>query len=325
MKSFGRQFSSIARLTMLEAMRQPISLLLLAACVLLIAALPFLITHTLGGAEKIVRDSAFAIHLVVGLLLGSYAACYTLVREIHRGTASTVLSKPVGRGTFMLAKYVGICAFMVLFSVAATMATLVSARVARVSDTLYLFDVWAALPLFSVPFLAFIFGAWVNYRRRSPFNSVAFMSLVGLVLAAGLGCAFVDHEGARAPFTATLPWAVVPASVLITMAILVITAIAVSLAPRLDLVPTIATCSIVLMVGLVSDYALGRVAADGRVWAKVLYTLVPNWQHFWVVDALHGGGRITADYVGKVAVYAACYSAGILAVGVLAFRRMELK
>jgi ABC-type transport system involved in multi-copper enzyme maturation permease subunit len=321
----GRQFASIARLTALEAMRQPICLLLMLTCLLLIGALPFLITHTLGGATQIVRDSALAVHLVFGLLLGSYVACSTLVREIRRGTASTVLSKPIGRGMFMFSKFCGSVLFMLLFSVAAVAATLLSTRVAMGMDAYYGFDFRAGGTLLCAPPLACAYGAWANYRRQRPFHSVALAGTVLLLVAAVLYCASVDGLGARVSFGAGLPLDVLPAAILVSMATLVLTAIAVSLAARLDVVPTLSICSVLLMLGLISDYALGQSALAGHAWARLLYALLPNWQHFWVVDALHDGGRIAGDYVARVGLYALCYSAGCLFLGAFFFRRMELK
>ena len=67
-----------------------------------------------------------------------------------------------------------------------------------------------------------------------------------------------------------------------------------------------------------------RRAASNPV-AAWLYRLVPNWQNFWMADALTGGGTIPWAYVGQAALYAGWYLAGVLALGMLAFSRAEVK
>jgi ABC-type transport system involved in multi-copper enzyme maturation permease subunit len=312
----------IARLTAVEALRQPICLLVTTTCVAAIVLLPVLITHSLGEVDRLVRDSALAIHLTGGLLLGCYAACSSLVREVRRGTASAILSKPVNRGVFFLAKFAGVALFMALFSAAAGMATLLATSMAESMEALYHLNWRVAGPAFAAIPLAYAYGAHMNYHRNRPFNSATFAGLL-VTLAAALAFAAFFPGGHDGP--PPLPLRLVPASALVTLAILVLAAISVSLAPRLDTAPTTAVCSVVLMAGLVSDYFLGRPAGEGVFWAQVLYSLVPNWQHFWVSDGLAGDGVISLGYVGHVLLYAAAYMTAVLAAGLCGFRNMDMK
>ena len=130
MRLWFKQFGAIAGLTALETIRQPICFILVATCIALIALLPILTTHTLSESQRMVRDSALALHFVTGLVLGAYAACASINHEIRRGTAAAILSKPVGRDLFFLSKFSGIAVVMVLFSAAAVLATLLSDRTA---------------------------------------------------------------------------------------------------------------------------------------------------------------------------------------------------
>jgi hypothetical protein len=72
-----------------------------------------------------------------------------------------------------------------------------------------------------------------------------------------------------------------------------------------------------------SDYLFGRMAADSLP-ARVLYWIVPNWQHFWRVDALTGGGTIPWVYMAFTGLYAAVYAAAVLCVGVVSFKHAEI-
>jgi hypothetical protein len=315
-----KQFFAIAGLTALEAVRQPIVLLLSTFTVLFIGLLPLLVIFTLGDTQRLVRDSSLSLQFVAGLVLGGYAACATLTREVRRGTAASVLSKPVGRVVFFLAKYAGIALVAILFSAMAAAATLLSTR-AVAND--YVMDWWAAGPLLAAPFVAYVLAGLQNFFLRRPFVSRAFGLLLLAVLAAFATAAIFGADGRSGPIASHLPWPVFRASLLITMAILVLTAIAVSLATRLDVVPTITICSVVFVAGLMSDYLFGRLAATSP-WAKAAYFLVPNWQHFWVVDALSRNG-IPWSYVLQAGGYAALYLAGVLCIGIVAFRQMEVK
>ncbi len=320
MRRQAKQFFALAGLTAVESTRQPISLLLVTACCVLIALLPFLITHTLGEPGKLVRDSALAFHMIFGLLLGSFISTFSLTHEIQRGTASSILSKPVGRTTFFLAKYCGMAGVMLLFSLVAALSTTLSARASSISFTI---DWWAAGPLLAAPVIALLLAAINNYFTRRPFVSNAFGLLVLMIIVAFVFSAFVNRQGEGTTFGASIPLLTLPASFLVALAILVLSGIALALATRLQAISIVAICSLILFVGLMSDYLFGRHAAENVV-ARTLYYLIPNWQHFWAADALSGQGTIPWAYVGSVTLYALFYLAGVLGLGILSFQQREM-
>ena len=316
-----QQFIAIARLALLETLRQPIILLLALASLTFIALLPLLITHVLGDGQRIVRDSALALHLVSGLVLGTYAACASLRDEVRRGTASAVLSKPVGRPLFLLAKFAGLATVMVLYSFLLAIAVILAARTAAED---FVFDAWGSIPLLLAILLALLIGGLQNFLLRRPFASRAFAALLVLVPLALVISGYFDTEGQRtAVYASALPLQTLPASALITMAILLLSGLSVSLATRFDVVPTMTFCATLLMGGLMADYLLGTLAATHPA-AAALYGLLPNFQHFWAVDAL-AHGEIPWSYVGQAAEYGVLYLAGILCAGIVAFRHMELR
>jgi len=316
-----QQAAAIIRLTVLEAIRQPVFLLLMSAVVGFIALLPLISAFTLGEAQRMVRDSGLALLFVAGLVLGCFAATTALKHEIERGTVAAILSKPVGRELFFLAKYAGVALVMTLFAAGVTVAVLLST-----TATVYDFQMnwWAAGALLAALPLAYAGAGLVNYFTGRPFVSTAF---VALLLALGLALAaagLVNDQGQWARWGAAIPWRLLPAGVLILLAILVLSAAAVGLATRLDTVPTLTLCSLLGLLGLMSDYLFGRLAAGSRL-AAVCYALTPNMQQFWLTDALAGDGRIPWSYVARAALYAAGYLAGVLGLGLLAFQRMEVR
>ncbi len=315
------QFCSISWLTSLEAIRQPITLLLFTFTIAFIGVLPLSVAFTLRENMILICDSALALHFVSGLLIGCYSACSSLSSEIHKGTASAVLSKPVARHIFFLAKFTGVAQVMLMFSLTLAMATIISARTAAEA---FFIDWWSAGPLLLAVGLAYLISAVVNYIGGRPFCSTAFLMLMVCVFCAFLFAAFIDNKGHWISFGALYAWNLTPLSTLIAMAVMVLAAIAVSLATSLDTVPTLTICSIIFLLGLMSDHMFGRFAQTHFL-AGLLYRLIPNWQHFWVTDALRIAEQVPWSYVGKVGVYALFYIGGVLLLGLAMFRKMELK
>jgi hypothetical protein len=315
------QWFAIARLTALEAARQPIVFLLGIGTVLLISFLPMVLSHTMGESAKFVRDGSLAFMLLSGLILGAYAACATLTLELRRGTVSVVLSKPVDRAVFFLAKYAGIGGVLIAYAAGITLATMLSVRAAVEP---YVLDWRIAAPLLGASFLACLLAGLLNFYLRRPFPSNACFLLLVFLSCAFIYGGFYDQAGNPVPFASLYDLRIITAAVLITLAILVLAGLSVVLATRFSSTPTLSICSAALLLGLLSDYMFGR-HADTSWIAKILHMALPNWQHFWVVDVLAGPGAIPLAYVGQASLYALLYLTGICCLAVVSFKHMELK
>lgn len=316
-----QQFVALSGLTALETLRQPVCLVLTVTSLTFIGILPAILTHTLGESARLIRDSALALHFTTGLILGCYAACSSLSREMRKGTAAAILAKPVGRDVFFLAKYTGIAVVMILFSLLMTIATVLSTQTVGEAYSLNLWSFSALLlPLAG----SMIIAGCVNYLTHRPFVSTAFFLLLVLLTTSFVGVGFLDSQGNVAPFGASFTWALLPVSGLITMAILVLSAFAVSVATQFDIVPTLIVCSVVLLLGMMTDYLFGQ-AADSSMVARFLYHMLPNWQHFWAADALRHDHPFPVTYLWLAARYAVCYLAGMLCLGLVCFRCLEVR
>ncbi len=62
----------------------------------------------------------------------------------------------------------------------------------------------------------------------------------------------------------------------------------------------------------------------GSWWASVCYSVIPNWQIFWLADALEGQKKIPWAYVGQALVYVVGYLGAALALALLLFEDREL-
>ena len=121
----------------------------------------------------------------------------------------------------------------------------------------------------------------------------------------------------------------VPAAILILFALWILAALALACSTRFDMIPTLAICSAFFLIGLMSDYLYGQLGGkldgSGPWWATVLYTLIPNWQSFWLADALATGkSTFHWGYVGKAFAYVVFYVGAVLAAAVVLFEDREL-
>lgn len=67
-----------------------------------------------------------------------------------------------------------------------------------------------------------------------------------------------------------------------------------------------------------------RAGLGGAAWASVLHAVVPNWQLFWLSDALENKKTIPWSYVGQALGYVVGYLGAALAMALLLFEDREL-
>src|SRR6185369_14315312 len=158
-----------------------------------------------------------------------------------------------------------------------------------------------------------------------PFVSDAVLSLVIMATVAFVVINFFTKEGQPQEFAKGVDWRMIPAAVLILFALWILAGAALACSTRLDVIPTLAICSGLFLLGIMSDYLFGRRAQTGSWWASVLYTVTPNWQIFWLADALETGkSTFHWGYVGKAFTYVIGYVGAILAIAVVLFEDREL-
>src|SRR5512134_1971219 len=111
-----RQFITIAVNAFMELVRQPVFLLLMTSSAVFEIFLTTPYYFAFGDEPKLVKNSTLAVMLLSGLLGAVLTASASLAREVRGGTALAVLSKPVGRTQFLLAKYAGVAAALTVLT-----------------------------------------------------------------------------------------------------------------------------------------------------------------------------------------------------------------
>jgi hypothetical protein len=318
-----RQFITIATNAFMELVRQPVFLLLMTATAAFEIFLATPLYFALGDEPKLVKNSVLAVMLLSGLFGAVLSASASLAREIRTGTVLAVLSKPIGRAQFLLAKYVGLIAALSV----ATYVNLVAALVAsRMTFDAYGKTDLPAIGIFAAcEVVAYVLGGFSNFFLRRPFVSDAVFSLLIMVtVAAFLIFQFTKQKQSLGEM-ASVDWRLVPAGILILFALWILAALALACSTRFDMIPTLVICSALFLVGLMSDYLFGRPASQGSWWATTLYTVTPNWQLFWLADTLETGQTsFHWGYVAKAFGYVICYAGAALALAVILFEEREL-
>ncbi len=282
---FG-QTIAIARNTFLESIRQPIFFVLLMAGAILQIFNTLLATYSLGysdssevtGDNKLLLDVGMATVFVVATLLAAFIATAVLAREIEDKTALTVIAKPVSRPIFILGKYVGVTAAMVIATIVLLAFLQFALRHQVLSTSRDHIDFPVLLFAGLAVLLSIGVGIWGNFFYGWVFSSTAVTILAPAVVLAWLGLLLVGknwellqigtEEGAET-FVERLKPQIMLASICLLMAVPLLSAIAVTASTRLGQVMTIAVCAGAFMLGLLSNHFFGQRAFHNQMVAQI--------------------------------------------------------
>jgi ABC-type transport system involved in multi-copper enzyme maturation permease subunit len=328
-----RQIYTIASNAFMELVRQPVFLLVMTVAASFSVFLSTIYYFGFGEDQWLVKDSTLAVMFISGLFAAAISASAAVAHEIRSGTALAVLAKPIGKTQFLLGKYVGLAGALTVLTFVNALSALLASRMAF--DAYGSPDTIALQIFYGSIVLAFLLGGLTNYFSRRPFVPDAALFLVLLVTLAFVIINFVNKDGEFQRFGTGTDWRLIPAAILIMFALWLLAAIALACSTRLDMIPTLAICTAVFLIGLMSDYLFGRVLEPGAtgsgffhtvgVWiSSALYTIIPNWQLFWLSDALEKGRTIPWSYVGKALAYVAGYLGAALIAAMLLFEEREL-
>src|SRR5271170_2966024 len=177
-----RQFATIAVNAFMELVRQPVFLLLMTVSVTFEIFLATPYYFAFGDEPKLVENSALAVMLLAGLFGAVLSASASLAREIRAGTALAVLSKPVGRTQFLLAKFAGLAAALTVLTYVNMAGVLLASRMA--------FDAYGktdlpAIGIFAAGVaVAYALAGFGNFFLRRPFVSDAVFAMVAFATLA---------------------------------------------------------------------------------------------------------------------------------------------
>jgi hypothetical protein len=401
----------IAKNTWRECLRQPIFVITLICTLTIIGLYPTNALFVFRSQQKLVTDGSLATIMLFGLITAVLCSSHTVSHEINSGTVLLILSKPVSRDSFIIAKILGILAAMTLFSVTAAIAVLIALKSA--TDQ-FRFDPYLVGGVFVVILVALIVGAAVNYYGRRSFASACAKSLfVGMVVF-GIIAFFmpewssVRHDWAHGSsyFDANVAREVL----LIIFAVWAMSTMATALSTRFNLMSNMTICMVVFIMGLMSDWirvglvtmqlsdiqkmmhswyylffptillfwvisikrfshrkntkvsvvevhgvfgilfisivakaisdhiahvqlsptsawmnaVAGALFKVKSVVSEVVYAAIPNWQQFWLADAIAGNKTIPNEYIGSALVYVGMFMASFALLAMLMFSDRDI-
>lgn len=100
---------AIARNAFREAVRDRVLYNLVLFVLLLTAGAIFLGELSAGQETKIIIDLGLSAMLLFGVFIAIFVGVGLVYKEIERRTLYAILTKPIGRGQFLLGKYLGLC------------------------------------------------------------------------------------------------------------------------------------------------------------------------------------------------------------------------
>jgi len=109
MNSSIQPIISIARNTFREAVRDRVLYNLVLFVLLITASAIFLGELTAGQEVRTIINLGLSAMLVFGAFISIFVGVSLVSKEIERRTVFAIFSKPIGRGEFIVGKYLGLC------------------------------------------------------------------------------------------------------------------------------------------------------------------------------------------------------------------------
>ena len=145
-----KRIISIARNTFREAVRDRVLYNLVLFVLLLTGAAVFIGELSGGQERKIIVDLGLSAMMLFGVFIAIFVGVGLVYKEIERRTVYAIFAKPVGRGEFLVGKYLGLClTLLVNVIVMGAGVSLALVYVSRGWDPLAL-SIWPAILLIYV-------------------------------------------------------------------------------------------------------------------------------------------------------------------------------
>lgn len=304
-------FYQLTRNTFRECLREPVFFLILATALFLIASFPVCTFFSFQRQLWTVLESCMAATMFLGFTAAILSANTCVRREMQNGTMLLLLSKPVSRVTFIVAKAAGIMGAMLVFSVICCTAT---ALMTLVSINAFQFDQGTLLIFLLICACCGIYGAVRNYLSGASFPEHCTLALFltlpvyYLILYRYLYAQVLRLGPEEINMVTFVPFSgLFPVLMLLVLAILLMGMIAAAMATRFSFLTNLIFCLGIFLGGLVSGPGLKALFGKGSFLAALSNALIPNWQHFWMANPLVHGYQVPGAYVLWMLLYVFIY------------------
>ena len=313
----------VAKNTFTETLRQPIYAVIITCALFSFIIAPSISMYTMDEDIKLLRELGLSTLFLSGLFIAIFSATAAVTEEIESKTITTILSKPISRPTFILGKFLGVAAAVTLAHYICTIAMIMTVRHGVIESANDTHDWTVITAAASVIIGAILISAFLNFTYEWNFPSTTIVLIATLATIALIILTFIDRDWQFNPKNNAFTAFDFYASILLLMAIIILVALAVMFSARMNVILTLVCTVSLFLLGLISDYAFGRLA-ETHLWAKVGKTLTPNFQVFWISDAIYEGSTVGIGYLAITAGYAALYTTAILALAIAGFQRRQI-
>lgn len=304
----------LARTRYLEAVRQPVFGVALAAGLALVALSPALAIFSLGSAEGLVLDLGASALLFFCVLLSALSLAAGSAERLSDGTTALLLTHPVAPATALLAELLGGGLALAQAAFLLTWALAFAQR--NGADHLHWGVLWGALP---ASLLALAWGIRASLRERSFFSAA--IGAATLLLPLGWLVSSFLSERAEWGARAELPRLVGEAGLLGWQAALAFAGAGLLLGTRLG--PG-ASAGGTLLLFVLGSLVRGPLGPDALGPLGHLGLLLPDLQLYWIGDAGYTGRPVPSDYLALVTLTTALYLCFALGLGTASLARREL-
>ena len=356
--SLLEQLLAISKNTFKESIRQPVLLVVaMAATLFIILSNPFA-TFTLENDQRMFVDIGLSTVFMAGVLGSAFIATNVLTKEIENRTVLTVVSKPVPRPLFILGKFLGvIVSLLVVMSYLITLFMIV-----EVHGSLETATSKYHMPVIVLGITGFLIalatGVWCNYFYNWTFGATMLGMLVPISILVYVLVLLFDREWQLQPIGTDFQGQLWIASGMLFMAVLVLSAIAIAASTRLNQVTTLVITCAFFLLGLLSDWLFARPAANMLVevaeleasdgtdttvvvtegspalmegaspftyWClNLAHDIVPNFQVFWLADAVNQDRMIPGSYIGSTILYGVLLIMAAVCLAIILFQKREV-
>lgn len=331
------QLLAIFRNTFWEAVRQPVFGMMLAVVTVLVLTVPLSGAHiyTLStgtnmehAAQRSVAEMGLSYVMLAGLVLAVFVSGGIISREIEEKTALTVLTKNIGRFTFIAGKFFGVAAAVGLAVAVWSMLVMLTARFGADTAAWQPFDYSAFGGTMLAILAALAVATWRNYFSGKSWVGSFSIAFFWALLAAFIVLAGVTSDGKWAfadGRAGAYDWQIAIAAFLTLEAIVILCGLSVAFSTRLGSAANFCLCLALFAGGLTADYFYANFY-DACPWGLEIWRAVaPNLQAFWMSEALKYEVDIPLTYAAGCTGYAALYLAAVLCVAAFLFDRREIK
>lgn len=307
-----RPFLAIAAVTFAEVTRQPACGLVILTSVAIVGVAPLLAMFGFGQDLGLLKELTLSNLYLAGAVLASLGASSVLGKDLERGTTLTLLSKPVGPGTFLAGRFAGLAATVILFVYLSVIAILLATRQGPADVAWRPLD-WPVLAGgLGGGLLALPLGLVHSVRASRPFLRCALLWACVTLTAGFLLAGCFDPGWRPRSFLVGYNAFIAQAALLVAFGLLAFAAVAVLL-------------SVILRRGAFPVAVLAFLFFLGFGGRGVLLSFLPALEVFWVGDLCYrSGATIPSGYLAASALYAGVCSSVCLLIGAWVLRRRDL-